>query len=97
MRPLKPADGKCPQDTQRDECNLVCKYNYFEADELSINSWELKCLDCGLRQTIAYRSDEEEEEDIPENPKQCPFCQLCDLTPGQNPCQQQGRGTRQEA
>ncbi len=88
MRPAKPPDGKCPHDAARDECNLVCKYNFFESGDLSINSWELKCLDCGLRQTIAYRSDDEDEEKPEErNPKQCPFCQLCDLTPGQNPCQ----------
>ena len=86
VRPAKPANSKCPHDDQRDQCNLVCKYNHFEADDLTIDSWELKCLDCGLRQTIAYRSDEEDE-DQPDNPKECPFCKLCDLAPGQNPCQ----------
>ncbi len=86
MRPLQPPNGQCPQASGRDQCNLTCKYNYFAADDLVINSWELKCLDCGLRQTIAYRTDEEDEPP-PENPKQCPFCQLCDLTPGRNPCQ----------
>ena len=86
-RPLKPEDGKCPHDSEREQCNLVCKHNFFEADDLSINAWELKCLDCGHRETVGYRSDEEEEEDIPDNPKECPFCKLCDLKPGKNPCQ----------
>ena len=85
-RPAKPAYGKCPQGPAKEKCNLVCKYNYFAADDLKIDSWELKCLDCGLRQTIAYRSDDEPE-DIPDNPKECPFCHLCDLAAGKNPCQ----------
>ena len=85
-RPLKPRDGKCPQDPGKEKCNLVCKYNYFAADNLTIDSYELKCLDCGLRETIAYRSDDEPE-DHPANSKECPFCQVCDLAPGKNPCQ----------
>ena len=85
MRPPHPPDGQCPQAGQTDRCNLTCKYNYFEAGDLVINSWELKCLDCGWRQTIAYRTDDEDETP-PENPKQCPFCGVCDLPPGRNPC-----------
>jgi hypothetical protein len=85
MRPLKPPDGKCPQGGERTSCNLACKYNYFEAGELMINSWELKCLDCGYRQTVAWRTDEDGE--LPENPGKCPFCNLCNLSPGRNPCQ----------
>lgn len=86
-KPIKPPNNQCPNDGERDSCALQCKYNYFEADELQINSWELKCLDCGWRSTIGYRNDEEDDEDIPENPKQCPFCQLCDLPTGIDPCQ----------
>jgi hypothetical protein len=86
-KPLKPAEHQCPQDTQRDRCALQCKHNYFEADDLQINSWELKCLDCGWRSTIAFRSDEEEEESQVDNPKQCPFCRRCDLNTGINPCE----------
>lgn len=87
-RPLKPADGACPHDAERSQCNLVCKHNYFEADELVIHSWELKCLDCGLRQTVAYRTDDDPEE-RPDNPQECPFCHRCDLSPGKNPCQRE--------
>ena len=90
MRPAKPPRQQCPQDAEREVCNLTCKYNFFESDDLTINSWELKCLDCGYRETIAYRSDEDDEDEIePEavdNPKQCPFCDLCDLAPGRDPC-----------
>ena len=86
-KPSKPPNNQCPNDSERDSCALQCKYNYFEADELKINSWELKCLDCGWRSTIAYRNDEEDDEDIPDNPKQCPFCQTCDLATGIDPCQ----------
>ena len=89
MRPLKPPAGKCPHDAERDSCNLVCKYNHFEADDLTIDSWELKCLDCGYRETIAYRTDEPESLEDCDNPEVCPFCALTGLTPGRNPCQDQ--------
>jgi hypothetical protein len=85
MRPARPASGKCPQPELRDACNLACKYNFFSAGELTIHSWELRCLDCGLRETVAYRSDETDEEP-PANPACCPFCHACDLKPGMNPC-----------
>lgn len=84
MRPRQPPGGKCPQNKPEQVCNLSCKYNFFEAGELVINSWELKCLDCGYRVTIAYRSDE--PEGMVDNPQACPFCQLCGLVPGRNPC-----------
>lgn len=87
MRPSQPPKNKCPQRDERDECNLQCKYNHFEADDLVIDSWELKCLDCGYRDTIAYRSDEPETIEEGVNPKVCPFCETCDLKPGRNPCQ----------
>ena len=54
MRPAIPPHG-CPQDSTKTSCNLQCKYNHFEADDLVIDSWELKCLDCGHRETIGYR------------------------------------------
>ena len=86
MRPLQPPDGKCPRENRAEPCNLVCKYNLFEADELVIHSWELKCLDCGFRQTVACRNDEEDEEPVIA-PGECPFCHRNDLVPGANPCQ----------
>ena len=85
MRPAKPPNNKCPQDAERESCNLTCKFNYFESEELSIHSWELKCLDCGYRETIAYRSDDEDLEPDCEADR-CPFCGLKDLKPGKNPC-----------
>ncbi|MFK7765677.1 MAG: hypothetical protein AB8B55_00440 [Mariniblastus sp.] len=89
MKPLTAPNGKCPQADSRSECPLVCKYNHFESDDLTIDAWELKCLDCGWRDTIGYRSDEEEEDEVDEdfNPKQCPFCKKTDLKPGQGPCE----------
>ena len=85
-RPLKPPGG-CKNETpvEADSCPLQCKYNFFESDELTIHTFELKCLDCGWRDTIGYRSDE--EDDRPEDPSRCPFCQQCNLPTGKNPCQ----------
>lgn len=85
MKPLIPPNGKCLQG-DRDECPLVCKYNHFDGDELTIDAWELKCLDCGWRDTVGYRSDEMDGETA--NPKECPFCQKTDLPTGQRPCEQ---------
>ena len=82
-----PPDGKCPQNGSRTECPLVCKYNHFESDQLTIDAWELKCLDCGWRDTIGYRSDEADEADDVD-PTRCPFCGTADLQPGQRPCEQ---------
>ena len=85
---MPPPPATCPNQTnsdgsQRESCPLQSKYNYFESDDLTIDTYELKCLDCGWRDTVGYRS---EDEDQPENPKQCPFCSKCDLEPGRNPC-----------
>ena len=87
-RPAVPPGGcKNEDQLERDHCPLQCKFNFFESDELTIHTFELKCLDCGWRDTIGYRSDDEDDEDRPDNPSQCPFCQQCDLTTGINPCQ----------
>lgn len=88
-RPSKPPPGKCPNDKpeeglHRESCPLQCKYNFFESDDLTIHTYELKCLDCGWRDTIGYRSDDDEPQP---NPSECPFCQNCDLATGKNPCE----------
>ena len=87
MRPTAPPDDKCPHLGEA-VCELVCKYNHFESDDLTIDAYELKCLNCGWRDTTGYRSDEmDDEPDV--NVKQCPFCKLNDLCAGKNPCQSQ--------
>ncbi len=88
MRPPKPSDGQCPQGAERESCPLTCKYNHFETEDLTIDAWELKCLDCGWRETTGFRSDEmDDEEDASLDPTVCPFCEQCDLAPGKEPCQ----------
>jgi hypothetical protein len=85
MRPDQPPRDQCPLEN-RSQCPLRCRYNHFESDDLSIWTWELKCLDCGYRETIGYRNDETEHwQGV--DPHQCPFCQACDLSPGRDPCQ----------
>ena len=89
-RPTIPPAGKCKQDPDRKECPLVCRYNHFESDDedLTIDAWELKCLECGWRDTIGFRSDEADPdagEDF--DPTVCPFCKLGDFKPGRNPCE----------
>ncbi len=86
MKPSKPPGGKCPLDSDGDACQIQCKYNYFQTDELTIDAYELKCLNCGWRETIGYRSDELADEPDDLNTKQCPFCNECDLKPGIDPC-----------
>ncbi|MFK7822025.1 MAG: hypothetical protein AB8G99_25225 [Planctomycetaceae bacterium] len=61
--------GQC---TSCDADGMTCTYNFFEGKGLTIHSWEHKCLGCGLRDTTAYRSDD--EDDPPENPTECPYC-----------------------
>jgi len=63
--------GDCPQ-CQGDD--LACTYNHFERDELTIESWEHKCPDCGFRDTKAFRSDEEDPLPTDVNPSICPYC-----------------------
>jgi hypothetical protein len=89
MRPAKPPNKKCPHDADRESCPLSCKYNHFESDDLTIHAWELKCSDCGWRETIGYRSDESDEDIATTDPTVCPFCNQCDLAAGKNPCQSQ--------
>lgn len=86
VRPSKPPKDKCPLKNEDATCQLQCKYNFFESDELTIDAYELKCLNCGWRETIGYRSDEMEDEAEEVNTKQCPFCELCDLAAGTNAC-----------
>ena len=88
-RPIKPPGGcKNPDASQeRQSCPLQCKYNFFESDDLTIHTFELKCLDCGWRDTVGYRSDD--DDDIPDDPTQCPFCKRCNLPTGVNPCEAQ--------
>ena len=84
MRPATPPAQACPRG--QSACNLVCKYNHFEADDLVIDSWELKCLDCGFRETIAFRSDDSDLDLDSAEPTRCPFCEGTGLPPGKNPC-----------
>lgn len=68
-RDQRPA-GACPK------CGadaVQCFYNHFEKGELTIDSWEHKCLNCGGRQTKAFRSDDASQE-TPIEPRVCPFC-----------------------
>ncbi len=68
---------------------MHCKYNHFDNGRgLVIDSWELRCLDCGLRDTIGFRSDDEDDgETKAVAPTRCPFCDLDGLCSGVNPCQ----------
>ena len=88
-KPKTPPKIGCQQDEARTDCPLICKYNHFESEDLTIHAWELKCLDCGWRDTVGFRSDEEDEDEedaLPACPYKCPFCHRDDLTPGHNPC-----------
>ena len=91
MKPKLPPSsdkaGQCKQDPARQECPLVCKYNHFQSDDLEINAWELKCLDCGWRDTVGFRSDEMDEDDEDVDPTQCPFCQIKGCKPGADCCE----------
>ena len=86
MLPDKPPAGKCPRDATQTKCELQCKYNHFESDDLTIDAWDLRCLDCGWRDTIGYRSDELDEDDAEVCTTTCPYCQRSDAKPGVNPC-----------
>lgn len=93
-RPILPPSGTCQQDPTRATCPLVCKYNHFESEDqdLTIDSWELKCLDCGWRDTIGHRSDEPDPDAADDfDPTACPFCKLAGLCTGKNPCEKTER------
>ena len=85
-RPSCPPNNKCPQADRTEPCPLSCKYNFFESEELTIHAWELKCSDCGWRDTVGFRSDEVDEDDT-RDPAACPFCLQTGLSPGKNPCE----------
>ncbi len=72
-RDRQPA-GECPQCGANE---LECTYNHFESDELTIDSWEHKCPNCGFRDTKAYRSDDEPEDEVDAviAPHTCPYCE----------------------
>lgn len=70
MPDIQPA-GVCPK------CGLnqvQCRYNRFHRGELRIDAWEHKCGNCGHRDTIAFRSDNEEGVRILKEPAACPLC-----------------------
>jgi ssDNA-binding Zn-finger/Zn-ribbon topoisomerase 1 len=60
----------CPQCSQGP---LICSYNLFEKDALTIHSWEHRCANCGHRETQAFRSDQSTA-DAAGDPTICPFC-----------------------
>lgn len=62
--------GQCPKCQSE---QLVCFYNHFERDALTIDSWEHKCPNCGFRETKAFRSDAPET-DAAVDPTACPYC-----------------------
>lgn len=62
--------GQC---TACDATGMTCTYNFFDGKGLVIHSWEHKCLGCGLRDTTAYRSDD--DNGLPDEPEKCPYCQ----------------------
>ena len=52
---------------------IRCSYNHFTRDDLEIHTWEHRCLDCSVRETTAYRSDDEPDA-RPADPQTCPYC-----------------------
>jgi hypothetical protein len=63
--------GDCPKCGGSE---FTCSYNHFDKAELTIDSWEHKCPDCGLRETTAFRSDDEESNPDSVEPTVCPYC-----------------------
>ena len=86
MPPGRDAVKQCPQGDDFGDCNLHCKYHTFDDGTLQIYSWELKCLDCGWRSTIAHRSDDEDFDLAECSPATCPFCDLADAVKGKDLC-----------
>jgi Zn finger protein HypA/HybF involved in hydrogenase expression len=69
MAPDRVSIGNCPKCGGAD---FRCSYNHFAREDLTIDSWEHRCLNCGLRETKAYRSDQPLEADV--DVTACPFC-----------------------
>ena len=63
--------GDCPNCGGYD---LAYTYNHFESNELTIDSWEHKCLSCGFRDTMAFRSDDEDAKSKDVDPYVRPYC-----------------------
>jgi len=86
MPPTIPPNGCRGNNAQQGQpCPLQCRYNLFQRDALRIDSWELKCRDCGYRATQACRSDDPAAAEIAD-PGQCPWCGLQGAASGINPC-----------
>lgn len=62
--------GACPKCGA---AGLACGYNHFEKGELTIDSWEHRCPNCGHRETMAFRSDQPAAEQAAD-PGVCPYC-----------------------
>jgi len=86
MIPEKLPSGRCGQDAPRAVCPLRCKTNRFAGGDLTIDTWEIRCLDCGLRETVAYRSDDPDAAPIGGDPRVCPFCRVRQEGTGISPC-----------
>ena len=86
MHPGRDAIANCPHGEDHRDCTLRCKFNHFDDGELTIHAWELRCLDCGLRQTVAFRSDEDDWDRDATDPAACPFCDLAGGQPGKDLC-----------
>ena len=86
MHPGRRSVKQCPKGDDFHNCKLQCKYNSYDDSQLRIFSWELKCLDCGWRNTIAIRSDDEDFDKVANPPDVCPFCELEDAANGKNLC-----------
>ena len=63
--------GKCPRCQSGD---VICSYNHFVRDALTIDSWEHKCPNCGFRETKAFRNDETLPLGESADPTVCPYC-----------------------
>ena len=61
--------GECPKCQAQ---ALACRFNYFDRGDLQVHSWEHKCVDCGWRETKAFRSDAPDTSGA--NPATCPWC-----------------------
>lgn len=71
MSDIQPVAAACPKCGHE---KILCRYNRFHRAELRIDAWEHKCGNCGHRDTIAYRNDNDEGKVILESPARCPYC-----------------------